>query len=218
LPFAGPDFVAQHLSEAPPHASARAPGLPSDFDAPLVAMLAKDQDARPPDVAALRAMLAPLPWDAVWTPPAPVAEARVSIPPPMGARGEDGRFVPSESVEGLWRDTVLLRDVERLRVPRAHRAMVQQWAAGGFTVLQPVLDLHDDDPDVDLWTLGALEGQRVSAATLAPAVSAALGAALGAVGVEGVRPEGLTVSYNGYDATLGLAAVLAVRGVSIGRA
>lgn len=217
LPFAGPDFVAQHLSEAPPLASARAPGLPPDFDAPLVALLAKDQDARPPDVAALRALLQPLPWDAVWTPPAAVAEARVSIPPPMGGRGEDGRFVPSEAVEGLWRDTVLLRDVERLRVPRAQRATVQQWAAGGFTVLQPVLDLHDDDPDFDVWTLGALEGRRVSAATLAPAVSAALGAALAAVGVDGVRPEGLTVYWNGYDATLGLAAVLAVRGVSFGR-
>jgi hypothetical protein len=182
-----------------------------------MALLAKEQEARPSDVAALRAMLAPLPWDAVWTPPVVEPEARVSIPPPVGARGEAGRLVPSETVEGLWRDTALLREVERVRVPRAQRAMVQQWAAGGFTVLQPVLDLHDDDPDFDVWTLGALSGQRVSVATLAPAVAAALVTALGAVGLEGVRPEGLTVSWDGYDATLGLGGVLAVRGVRIGR-
>ncbi len=218
LPFAGPDFVAQHLSEDPPRASERAPGLPAAFDAPIIALLAKDQDARPFDAASARALLQPLPWDAPWAGPrmSLPPEGRVSVPPPPGSDGE-GRLVPSETAPGLWSDTLLLRSVERLRVPRGERERVQQWAGAGHTVLQPVLDLYDDDPAHDQWWLGALEGRPTPVATLDPSIGRAVQAALEAAGFEGVRAEGLSVLWDGYSAALSLAAVLTVRGVPLGR-
>jgi len=219
LPFAGPDFVAQHLSEDPPRASERAFGLPAAFDGPITAMLAKDQDARPFDAASVRAMLQPMPWDASWAGPrvSLVPEGRVSVPPPGGGAEGEGRLVASETAPGLWTDTVLLRSVERLRVARSERAAVQQWAGAGHTVLQPVLDLVEDDPAQDEWWLGALEGRLTPLGSLDARVSRSVLAALEAAGLQGVRPEGLAVYWDGFDATVSLAAVLTVRGVSIAR-
>ncbi|MCB9659734.1 MAG: protein kinase [Sandaracinaceae bacterium] len=62
LPFEGPDFVTQHLSEAPPLVSTCAPVLGTQFDALLGAMLEKDPHARVQDANTLHARLDELTW------------------------------------------------------------------------------------------------------------------------------------------------------------
>ncbi|MBK6812696.1 MAG: protein kinase [Sandaracinaceae bacterium] len=62
LPFAGPDFVTQHLNEAPPLVSQRAPVLGTQYDALVSALLMKDAAARVQDANALHDLLAALPW------------------------------------------------------------------------------------------------------------------------------------------------------------
>ncbi len=53
-PFLGPDFIAQHLGEAPPAPSEVAPHVASGWDAILSRLLAKSPDERHGDLDALR--------------------------------------------------------------------------------------------------------------------------------------------------------------------
>jgi len=57
LPFLGPDFVAQHLGEAPPSASAVKPELAPGWDALLEGLLVKNPRERTATLAALRRQL-----------------------------------------------------------------------------------------------------------------------------------------------------------------
>ncbi|HLU66356.1 MAG TPA: protein kinase [Kofleriaceae bacterium] len=58
LPFLGPDFVAQHLGEAPPAASEVAPEVAPGWDEVLAGVLAKDPAARPQSADELRRAIA----------------------------------------------------------------------------------------------------------------------------------------------------------------
>jgi tRNA A-37 threonylcarbamoyl transferase component Bud32/tetratricopeptide (TPR) repeat protein len=112
LPFAGPDFVTQHLNEAPPLVSQRAPVLGTQYDALVSALLVKDAAARVQDANALHDLLAALPWvdpetDALATASpeaqrarelaaAATAAASAAQASPAEALG-DTRFVPVDS-------------------------------------------------------------------------------------------------------------------------
>ena len=62
LPFPGPDFVTQHLSDAPPKPSEQ--GAPSaTYDALVESLLAKDPAARPQTAADVRAAIEALAWE-----------------------------------------------------------------------------------------------------------------------------------------------------------
>ena len=54
LPFLGPDFVAQHLGEAPPAASSVGEGVAPGWDAILAGLLVKNPRERTPTLAELR--------------------------------------------------------------------------------------------------------------------------------------------------------------------
>ena len=57
LPFLGPDFVAQHLGEDPPHASAVAEGVSPGWDTVLAGLLVKNPRERTQTLAELRRQL-----------------------------------------------------------------------------------------------------------------------------------------------------------------
>ena len=57
LPFLGPDFVAQHLGEAPPAATTVAPDLPVGWDPILADLLVKNPRDRTPTLGDLRRQL-----------------------------------------------------------------------------------------------------------------------------------------------------------------
>ena len=91
LPFPGPDFVSQHLSDPPPTPSEH--GAPSDaYDALVASLLAKDPAARPQIAADVRATIEALAWEdhASATIAAPREEPSSlrpsSVPPPPADR------------------------------------------------------------------------------------------------------------------------------------
>jgi serine/threonine protein kinase len=91
LPFAGPDFVTQHLNEAPPLVSQRAPVLGTQYDALVSALLVKDAAARVQDANALHdCWLHSHGWTprpTRWPPRRPRRSARVSwLPRPQQPR------------------------------------------------------------------------------------------------------------------------------------
>jgi len=63
LPFEGPDFVGQHLGQAPPAPSSVNPALGPAFDELVARLLAKDPAARPASVDELARALAAIPLD-----------------------------------------------------------------------------------------------------------------------------------------------------------
>ena len=57
LPFLGPDFVAQHLGDAPAVPTEARPGIAAGWDPILLGLLAKSPDERTASIGALRAQL-----------------------------------------------------------------------------------------------------------------------------------------------------------------
>ncbi|MFN9809141.1 MAG: protein kinase domain-containing protein [Deltaproteobacteria bacterium] len=132
LPFPGPDFVAQHLGDPVPAASANAPWLDPAFDRAIESLLAKDKAARPRSASDALELVESLPFaaaeDAFGALEARAPE-RPSTPPkgrassrPPDARAADGtlsagRYVPIELVRRgglearLCHDSVLGRRV-----------------------------------------------------------------------------------------------------------
>jgi eukaryotic-like serine/threonine-protein kinase len=85
MPFLGPDFVAQHLGEAPPTATSIAPDLAPGWDPILAALLVKNPQERTPTLADLRRQLEALDLSAG---PSAAAAARKAE---AGARPRDSR-------------------------------------------------------------------------------------------------------------------------------
>ena len=211
LPFAGPDFVAQHLGEEAPAASEVRPGVPPEFDALFERLLAKDPDARPADAPEVRALVAALPWEALDEAPRVGRASRTSIPPP--AEGEVEGRVPT-GVPGCWRDPVMGRDVLLLRVPREARGLVRAWSQGPVE-LQAVHDLVEDG-EVDVVEVDAL-APDATVRQLAPVARVRADAALRAWGVDPESALAMPVLRDGDEVTLLLEHALALRGVKVSR-
>lgn len=190
LPFAGPDFVAQHLGSEPPVASVLRPGVPREFDVLFAKLLKKDPEERPTDALEVSAWVAALPWGALENLPTTLPTPRVSrtsVPPPaVGV--VDG--CEATAVAGRWRDPVIDREVVFVRVPRSERECVRAWAKGPVE-LQAVHDLVEDRDDdlveIDAITVSATLGalsQEVSRRAVEALTAWGLGAeALMSVGV-----------------------------------
>jgi serine/threonine-protein kinase len=214
VPYAGPDFVSQHLgAEVPAPSDARA-GVPEAFDAVVAAMLAKDPEARPQDVNAARALLQQLTWEE------PLAMAPVSLSRvpslPVAADEEGARLVPSTHQADAWTDVKLARDVQRVLVAADAMDALRRWAAVDATALQAIVDVVEDGDRVEVRVQALTVNARLSEVT-ERARRACVGA-LAAAGVAEEKARAMGVAWDGRDATapllealraLGLAAELA---------
>ena len=147
LPFPGPDFVTQHLQDAPPSPSQGAPELGTTYDPLVAALLAKESDHRPRTASEVRELVEALAWEepersAVQVATGDVGEApaevkRPSTVPPPAAE----RYATLETTAGgviIAQDTTLRRvvQIERCDIQRADR--LRAWALADSPWLQAV--------------------------------------------------------------------------------
>ncbi len=210
-PFAGPDYMAQHLGEAVPKVTERCPRLPGVFDEAIAKLMAKSQDDRPQDATEARALLSALPWDLadelVLERPAPRTDRRSSVPPPPTDRDESQRVRTAAG----WEDAFSGARLARVTTFRGARERVLIWARNGSPELQTVLDL-EEGPAEDVWWLAAVVATTAMREVPPLARERAL-RALEAVGVSPFVAVDVTVAWDGADAVVPLAAALAVMGV-----
>jgi len=210
-PYAGPDYMAQHLGEAVPRVTARCPRLPPVFDEAIEKLMAKSQDDRPQDATEARALLSALPWDLsdelVLERPLPRNDRRSSVPPPPMDRDETQRV----RTEAGWEDAFTGARLTRVTTFRGARERVLAWARSVAPELQTVLDL-EEGPAEDVWWLSAVEA-RTPMREVPPLARERALRALESVGVSALVAVDLTVAWDGDDAVAPLAAALSVMGV-----
>ena len=180
VPFPGPDFVSQHLADVIPLPSQMRPQLGTEYDGLITALLAKDPDDRPQEVAEVRRMLVALAWpeidDIVHAP----SGRPSSIPPP---RADDvTRLVPSVTRPGYWTDTRLARDAARIALPSSIRDALLQWARVDRSDLQCVFDVQDEADGVIAW-VEPIDGDAVCVRDLPAADQTRIEAALASVAI-----------------------------------
>lgn len=210
-PYAGPDYMAQHLGEPVPKVTALCPRLPAVFDAAIEKLMAKSQDDRPQDAPEARVLLTALPWDLadelVLERPVPRNDRRSSVPPPPMDRDE---AVRTRTPDG-WVDAFSGVKLARVTTFRGARERVRAWARSGAPELQTVIDVEEGAAE-DVWWLSS-----ASAATpmreVPPLARERALRALEAVGVSPLVAVDLTVAWDGADAVVPLAAALAAMGV-----
>ncbi len=204
LPFPGPDYVTQHVSQPVPTVSSRRPALGTEYDPALHVLLEKDPDVRPADVSTLRVMLERLSWREVDD----IAPTRStsSIPPPSADLDE--RYERTD-VHGHWLDRHARRLVERVDVPATLAPMVRAWASTSSSSLQAV---HDVDESDGAWVVmcEAIAGDAQAISRLPPDLGLQLSRALQAVGVAAEAIDSWPVFH---DARHG--AVAALRGLCV---
>ncbi len=145
LPFLGPDFVAQHLEDEPPLPSAVAPWLTEAFDAPIMRLLAKEQDARFGAAGELADALAPLPWSTLETPvEAPSVRAPAPSEPPAAPASDRYRVLRNlDDRSALARDELLQREVELVRLDAALAERLRAFARADGPFLQAVYEVDE---------------------------------------------------------------------------
>lgn len=181
LPFPGPDYVTQHLSDPVPKVSSARPALGTAYDNVIAKLLAKDPGSRPADCAEVQRLLRQLPWVEPDDEQRTSERERVSsIPAP--AREQLAPIVPSTR-PGRWIDTRLGREIEIVRVPRAWRDHVTRWAAADRSELQPVYEVSTEGEDLLVW-VEPLEGTPVQVERLPEQERKKLEDALRAAGIE----------------------------------
>ncbi|MDB4963678.1 MAG: serine/threonine protein kinase [Myxococcales bacterium] len=97
MPFLGPDFVAQHLGEAPPAASASGPDVVAGWDPILANLLVKNPRDRTPTLADLRRELEAL--DLAGRPMIAPRPRRESRPHSIAQLAEEGEVKPRYQFE-----------------------------------------------------------------------------------------------------------------------
>ena len=178
LPFPGPDFVAQHLGEPVPAASASAPWLDASFDRAIESLMAKEKDARPrsatdalylveslPFAAAEEAYLRAHERGAVASRPSSPPKRASTRPPDARSseRAPSPRYVPREPVRQGPREALLCDDTllgRRVLVLSADEPCLTHHAALAKAVspfLQTVLALDRERGEV---VLEAPSGER----------------------------------------------------------
>ncbi len=144
LPFEGPDFVAQHLEEEPPLASAVQPALGDAYDAVLLRLLAKDPRARVASANDLLDALRPLPWAPLEGPIATSARGPARSEPPPAATAE--RYRTLRALAGgrvLAFDELLEREVEIVPVDAALAERLRAFARADGPHLQAVYEVDE---------------------------------------------------------------------------
>jgi serine/threonine protein kinase len=187
-PFAGPDFVDQHLHNAPPKVSAVRPALGTEYDALIEALLSKDAEARPRDAFECERLLSTLSFREVDDDRQPLSR-RSSIPPAPTGRGAGASYLSPTPRSDRWIDQRLGREVERVEVDPTRRETLYRWAALGSSDLQTIVDI--DDPQNDFapllaYALVAADGPTALADELDGAERGRVLAALSEVGFDGV--------------------------------
>lgn len=217
LPFPGPDFVAQHLGEPVPAASARAPWLDAAFDRAIEQLLAKEKESRPRSASDALYLLDSLPFAAAEeaylralergateprpsTPPAGRA-SRTSTRPP-GARASDrapaaaARYVARAVVTQAGLEAQLCDDTllgRRVLVVAADAASLDHHARLAKAVspfLQGVLSIDRESREL---LLEAPSGETARTAPLDPARMADLGEALDVLEQHGLHHGAITL-------------------------
>lgn len=166
LPFPGPDFVSQHLSERPP-APSEVASIGTGFDALVARMLAKDPSERPASADDVLADLADLPWSALPDEVADAHSASRALAPSAAAR----QGAASDAVhEGgaryalalnavaarggqILEDRRLGRTVERIPVGPDRIRRLLDFARADHPFLQAVYDLEEVDEGGHVATL-----------------------------------------------------------------
>jgi serine/threonine-protein kinase len=166
LPYPGPDFVTQHVSDPIPLVSVARPSLGTAYDAVVTALLAKDPDQRPAEVAEVHRMLVSLPWTDVDDVPRTPGTRASSIPPPRPPGENDTRLVAVPDRPGIFRDARLERDVLRIELPLAARDLARRWAGSDRSDLQTVFDLEELGDRVVAW-VEPIAGDTVTFGALA---------------------------------------------------
>ena len=201
LPFSGPDFVAQHLGEAPAAPSSLRPGLPHAWDALIHRALEKDPRARHPTLESLRRELSDLPQDPVAMPvatvvpvaePAAAANTRYAIQGPWAPAKT--RAVMAATDKRLGREVLLERlDTTYLATPEgtAHLAWLRALARHGGPRLQRVLAVERNSDGIVV-VFEAPTGQPTPLSALSPSLRKQLLAGLGSLHQEGVAHGSLS--------------------------
>lgn len=187
-PFAGPDFVDQHLHEAPPKVSSVRPALGTEYDALIDTLLAKDPEERPRDAFECERLLSALSFREVDDERRTLSR-RSSIPPPMSARASGAAYLAPTQRPDRWIDQRLAREVERIEVDPQRRDTLYRWAGLGSSDLQTIVDIddpHDEHSPIVAYALVVDDGERALADQLDGAERGRVLAALSEVGFDGV--------------------------------
>jgi len=144
LPLEGPDFVAQHLEQAPPLASEVAPALGGAYDPVLAKLLAKEPRARFGSAGELLEALRALPW-------APLDEELTRRPqPPPAVEAEpvtsDERYRVLGSIAPgvtLAEDELLERKVELVALDPELAERLRGFARADGPNLQAVYEVDE---------------------------------------------------------------------------
>lgn len=153
LPFAGPDYVAQHLNEQPPRVGEKNPRLGTDFDSFVATLLEKDAAKRPASADEVQALLDAISRDdalesAAAVQPGQLDAVQPSSPPTAAdARYERG-LASSEGVTAF--DRTLGRRVCFVDADAAELARWKSFAVLVHPNLQLVLDIDDERGEVML--------------------------------------------------------------------
>jgi serine/threonine-protein kinase len=144
-PFAGPDFVDQHLHEAPPKVSALRPALGTEYDAFVEALLAKEADQRPQDAFECERLLQALSFREVDDERRTLSRRSSIAPPPPGASvGRAASWLVASGKPGHFVDQRLQREVERIELDGSKRDALYRWASSSSSDLQTITDIDDD--------------------------------------------------------------------------
>lgn len=188
-PYAGPDYVMQHLNDPIPKPSAVRPALGTDFDQIIGQLLEKDPEKRIPDAGECERRLSELPWNDLREESPSLIPRRVSLPP-AAMKGAVEWLVPVSTAEhpDRWFDQRLERAVDRVKIDPSRRDTLYRWASLSASDLQCVVDIEDDGESVlYAYALALTDGPVVAADALDGMSRNRILAALNAVGLDGIR-------------------------------
>lgn len=188
-PFLGPDFVDQHLHEAPPKVSALRPALGTEYDAFVEALLAKEPERRPQDALECERMLQALSFREVHDDRRTLVRVSSAPPPPPGASaGRAASWLVPAGKPGRLVDQRLQREVERIELDGSKRDALYRWANANSSDLQTITDIDDDHgPTVVVYAIALDSDDTLPADALDGTERSRVLAALAEVGFDGVR-------------------------------